>query len=123
MDAIGRWGSVQVDCIDPVALAAFWANVLGSEVDETIGDPPHYVVVGPTATGGPFLSFQRVSGTKTSKNRLHLDFVVDDLDAASSRIAALGGRRAATNDVEEYGYRWRVMHDPEGNEFCVILRR
>jgi predicted enzyme related to lactoylglutathione lyase len=49
--------------------------------------------------------------------------VVDDLDVASNRIAALGGRRAAADDVEEYGYRWRVMHDPEGNEFCVILRR
>ncbi len=123
MDAIGRWGSVQVDCVDPIALAAFWAKTLGSEVDETIGDPPHYVVVRPTATDGPWLSFQRVPETKTSKNRLHLDLVVDDLDVATSRITDLGGRPGSADDLEEYGYRWRVMLVPDGNEFCVILRR
>jgi len=123
MDAIGRWGSVQVDSADPVTLAAFWANVLGAEVEETIGDPPHYVVVGPTAPGGPWLSFQRVSEIKATKNRLHLDLVVEDLDVASDRVEALGGRRAPEDDLQEYGYRWRVMEDPEGNEFCVILRR
>jgi predicted enzyme related to lactoylglutathione lyase len=123
MDALGRWGSVQVDSTDPVTLAAFWANVLGVEVEETIGDPAHYVVVGPTAPGGPWLSFQRVSEVKTAKNRLHLDLVVDDLDVASNRVEALGGGRVSADDVDEYGYRWRVMHDPEGNEFCVILRR
>ena len=123
MGAIGRWGSVQIDCIDPVALASFWADILGSEVDETIGDPPHYVVVRPPVAEGPWLSFQRVPEAKTTKDRLHLDFVVDDLDAASSRISELGGRPASADDLEEYGYRWRIMHDPEGNEFCVILRR
>jgi len=121
--AIGRWGSVQIDCSDPVALAAFWAAILGSEVDETIGVPPNYVVVTPTATGGPWLSFQRVPEAKATKNRLHLDLVVDDLDTASSRIAELGGRAGSAEDLEEYGYRWRIMLDPEGNEFCVILRR
>jgi predicted enzyme related to lactoylglutathione lyase len=121
--AIGRWGSVQVDCNDPVALSAFWAGVLGSEVDETIGDPPHYVVVKPAAADGPWLSFQRVPETKETKNRLHLDLVVDDLDTASSRITELGGRPASAEDMQEYGYRWRIMHDPEGNEFCIILRR
>ena len=123
MGAIGRWGSIQIDCLDPIALAAFWADILGAEVDETIGDPPHYVVVTPTAIGGPWLSFQRVPETKATKNRLHLDLVVDDLDAASNRITELGGRPGSADDLEEYGYRWRVMHDPEGNEFCVILRR
>jgi hypothetical protein len=49
--------------------------------------------------------------------------VVDDLDASSNRIAALGGRRVSANDAEEYRYRWRVMHDPKRNEYCVILRR
>lgn len=49
--------------------------------------------------------------------------VVDDLDVASSRVTALGGRRGSADDVEEHGYRWRVMHDPDGNEFCLILRR
>ena len=121
MDAIGRWGSVQVDCTDPAALASFWARVLGSTVDATFGDPPHYVAVGPTAAGGPWLSFQRVPEAKSVKNRLHLDLAVDDLDTGCARIEELGGRRAPGDDVEEYGFRWRLMADPEGNEFCLIL--
>jgi predicted enzyme related to lactoylglutathione lyase len=121
VEAVGRWSSVQVDCADPVAEATFWAEVLGSTVDETIGDPPHYVVVSPTASGGPWLSFQRVPEPKTGKNRLHLDVVVEYLDVSCGRIEDLGGRRASGPDMEEYGFRWRLMADPEGNEFCLIV--
>jgi predicted enzyme related to lactoylglutathione lyase len=120
-NAIGRWNSVQVDCADPVALASFWAQMFGAEVGEPMGDPPQYVSVTPTAPGGPWLSFQRVPEGKTAKNRLHLDVTVDDLDEASARAESLGGRRAGTQDLEEYGFRWRVMSDPEGNEFCLII--
>ena len=59
--------------------------------------------------------------SKAGKNRLHLDVVVQDLDVGCSRIEELGGRRAAGPDLEEYGFRWRLMADPEGNEFCLIL--
>ncbi len=104
-----------------MAQATFWADVLGSTVDETIGDPPHYVVVSPTATGDPWLSFQRVPGSKAGKDRLHLDVVVQDLDVGIGRIEALGGRRAAVPDIEEYGFRWWLMADLESNEFCLIL--
>jgi hypothetical protein len=31
------------------------------------------------------------------------------------------GRSAPGEDVEEYGIRWRLMTDPEDNEFCLIL--
>jgi predicted enzyme related to lactoylglutathione lyase len=121
VEAIGRWNSVQVDCDDPVALAAFWARVLGSTVDAGFGEPSHYVAVAPTAPGGPWLSFQRVPEAKTVKNRLHLDVVVDDLDMACAQIEELGGGRTPSEDLEEYGFRWRLMTDPDGNEFCLIL--
>jgi predicted enzyme related to lactoylglutathione lyase len=121
VDAIAQWNSVQVDCDDPVALATFWARIVGSAVEQTMGDPPHYVAVGPTAPGGPWLSFQRVSEAKVVKNRLHLDLVVDDLEAGTARIEELGGRRVSGGDFEEYGFVWRLMTDPEGNEFCLIL--
>jgi len=29
----------------------------------------------------------------------------------------LGATRVV--DMDEYGYKWTVMTDPEGNEFCV----
>jgi predicted enzyme related to lactoylglutathione lyase len=53
------------------------------------------------------------------KDRL-LDLAVDDVDTATTRVGALGGRRVAAHDVSEHGFHWRVMADPEGNEFCLI---
>jgi hypothetical protein len=26
-------------------------------------------------------------------------------------------------DFQEHGYRWRVMADPEGNEFCLVYEQ
>ena len=120
-DAVGQWNSVQIDCSDPVALASFWAQMFAAEMGEPLGDSPHYVSITPTAPGGPWLSFQSVPEGKTVKNRLHLDVTVDNLDEATARVESLGGRRAGTPDLEEYGFRWRVMTDPEGNEFCLIV--
>lgn len=50
-------------------------------------------------------------------NRLHLDTVVEDLNAAVARIEELGGSLLAEHEV--MGFRWNVMSDPEGNEFCI----
>ena len=48
------------------------------------------------------------------------DVAVQDVDAAASRITELGGRRLPQDDYHEDGYSWRIMADPEGNEFCLI---
>ncbi|MDQ1481743.1 MAG: hypothetical protein QOI44_2604, partial [Actinomycetota bacterium] len=52
------------------------------------------------------------------KNRVHLDISAADVDATSHRIEALGGSRV--EGYERGGFL--VMADPEGNEFCVILK-
>ena len=120
MQAIGRLGWVQIDASDPMALAAFWGEVLGQPLDGApLGDPPHYVALEP-GPSGVVVSFQRVPESKTIKNRLHLDVEVDDVDAAQARIERLGGRRLPMDDFHEYGFHWRQMEDPEGNEFCLI---
>jgi predicted enzyme related to lactoylglutathione lyase len=121
VEPIGRLGWIQIDCRDPVALAAFWGAVLGLPVDaDSLGDPPHYVGLVPTGPDDPQVNFQRVSESKTVKNRLHFDLRVDDVDAATAQIESLGGVRLQADDVHEYGFSWRVMADPEGNEFCLI---
>lgn len=120
MNGIGRLGWVQIDAGDPSALAAFWSEVLGRPLDEApLGDPPHYVGLEPDPSG-MVVSFQRVPEPKTSKNRLHLDVEVDDVDAAQASIERLGGRHLPMDDFHEYGFHWRQMEDPEGNEFCLI---
>jgi predicted enzyme related to lactoylglutathione lyase len=121
--AIGRLELVQVDCADPIALAGFWCQVLGVEIIEVLGDPPHYVNLEPPADArhGPALAFQRVPEPKSSKNRLHFDVAVDDVDVATAQVEAIGGSRPPIDDVSEHGYHWRVMADPDGNEFCLVF--
>ncbi len=118
MDRVGSLDAITIDCADPLELARFWAGVFGTGIESSVGDGPHYVDLLPVP-GVPILRFQRVPEPKTTKNRLHLDLDVDDMDEACSRVEALGGRRISGQPLTEYGYTWTVMQDPEGNEFCV----
>jgi predicted enzyme related to lactoylglutathione lyase len=118
-DAIGRFHWLVIDTVDPARIAPFWCALLGVEERGWFGDD--YLML--TADGGaPPVAFQRVPEAKSIKNRLHVDLEVDDLDRAFTKIVALGG--SAVSDILEMpdGYRWRVMADPEGNEFCIVPR-
>jgi predicted enzyme related to lactoylglutathione lyase len=111
-------GYLVIDATDPERLTTFWCAMLGVEVDSSIGDG-QFVVLSPTKDGLT-VGFQKVPEQKTSKNRVHLDLVVEDLDAATAEIEALGGRwlePGMTRDLE--GFQWRAMADPEGNEFDI----
>jgi hypothetical protein len=50
----------------------------------------------------------------------HIDLAPDDQAAEVARLEALGARQA---DVGQGDVSWRVMADPEGNEFCVLTAR
>jgi 4a-hydroxytetrahydrobiopterin dehydratase len=103
---------VCIDCADEERLAAFWARALDYQ-RHYIGGWQH--VIDPTGAG-PVVWFQPVPEPKVTKNRLHLDVWFADESAAVARrdeLVALGGtamRRA---------YDFWLMHDPEGNEFCL----
>jgi hypothetical protein len=85
----------------------------------------------PAVGGGPRprLLFMRVPEGKVVKNRLHLDIHAggtraDDpamrWEKVLAKVAELEGYGAKRiREFEEYGSRWIVMNDPEGNEFCV----
>jgi predicted enzyme related to lactoylglutathione lyase len=117
----GGLDAITIDCLDPLALARFWAAVFGTEIESAVGDGPAYVDLLPVP-GVPILRFQRVPEPKVVKNRVHLDVAVADLDAACARVEGLGGRRISANAFAEYSYRWLVMADPEDNEFCLVIR-
>ena len=119
MDPVGSFDALTIDCADPFELARFWGAVFGTGINSTLGDA-HYVDLLP-AQGVPILRFQRVPDDKVTKNRLHLDLLVEDLDEACGRVEALGGRRALEQLLTEYGWSWIVMEDPEGNEFCLVV--
>ena len=117
---VGQLGWIQTDCRDPERLALFWGAVFGVEIEDRFGDPPQYMNLASVTVDGPRVCFQRVPEAKIAKNRLHFDVAVDHVDAATARIQGLGGRRVPRDDYHENGYSWRLMEDPEGNEFCLV---
>jgi predicted enzyme related to lactoylglutathione lyase len=123
MEPIGQLEMIQIDFHDPRRLALFWGAVFGLEIDNTFGEPAHYVGLAKAGPNHPNLYFQHVPEPKTLKNRLHLDIRVDDIEPATVQIETLGGRRLPVEDFQEHGYRWRVMADPEGNEFCLVYEQ
>ncbi len=111
-------GYLVIDTADPQRLAPFWCALLEVSVAETIGDG-QFVVLS-RAKDGLTVGFQQVLDVKTGKNRLHLDLIVDDLDTATAEIEALGGRWLEPGQTRELeGFRWRLMADPDGNEFDI----
>ena len=113
-------GYLAIDTIDPNGLAPFWCGLLGVHVDTTIGDGD-FLILSPT-DDGLTVGFQRVPEAKTGKNRVHLDLVVDDLEAATAEVEQLGGRWLEPGTTRELeGFRWRCMADPEGNEFDLDI--
>jgi predicted enzyme related to lactoylglutathione lyase len=118
-DAIGRFHWIVIDTVDPARIAPFWCALLGVRERGWFGDD--YLML-TTDGGAPPAAFQRVPEAKSVKNRLHIDLAVEDLDGAFAQIVAYGG--SAVSDILEMpgGYRWRVMADPEGNEFCIVPR-
>lgn len=108
--------NVTLDCDDLERVARFWEEVLGYVSHPTV--PGRYISLDPPTEEGFTLTLQRVGEEKLAKNRMHLDLLTEDLDRELVRVEALGGKRL-TPLLEDYGERWYVMADPEGNEFCL----
>jgi Glyoxalase-like domain len=107
---------VTFDCHDAVALAGFWSQALGRPVDD--GAEPFFASIGfPSQPGQTAWLFIQVPEDKSAKNRMHIDLTSDDRDAEVARLVSLGATKVGQHD--EYGHQWSVLHDPEGNEFCV----
>jgi len=116
----GPIATVVVDCADPRAMARFW----GEAMDWAVHKVTDHNAVLRSATGvGPYLQFLRTPDMKTGWNRVHLDlrpYPGDDLEAEAARLRALG---ATAIDLGRSDIPWKVLADPEGNEFCLLTPR
>lgn len=119
---IGRLEKTVFDCPDPLALATFYAQVLGMRVNENYVD---FVVIG-LEPGDRQLAFQRASNFVSPQwpdprhpQQLHIDIRVDDVDTAELAVIALGARRVPGE--RETGFR--VFVDPVGHPFCLVFGR
>jgi catechol 2,3-dioxygenase-like lactoylglutathione lyase family enzyme len=119
-----RISELVLDCHDPEVLAAFWCEVLGFVVIDRDGD---IVEIGPEKPGfggpQPTIIFSPTDEPKTGKLRLHFDVNATDRDqdAELERLLAIGARPADIGQTGEEN--WHVLADPEGNEFCLLVRR
>ena len=138
-----------IDANDPAVLARFWAHALGYQpvpptepattwhelyrarlgevaaFDDRLFDP---------AGLRPPIWFQQVPEAKAGKNRLHLDLYptgrdnalpmerrIEIVEAKVAELTGLGAsvqHRTRHDDPEDPTY-FALMHDPEGNEFCI----
>ncbi len=106
--------TVVVNVTDIEREKAFWSALLGVGVAREF---PGFTWLEPQHEGGISVALQVVPDPTPGRNRLHLDAGVEDLEAARRSIEELGG--SFVEDHEIYGFRWKVMADPEGNEFCI----
>jgi hypothetical protein len=116
--AIARFPSLVIDCPDPAALATFYGSMLDWKVELSDG----WAEV--RADYGQCICFQQVADyaapvwpAQESPQQMHLDVVVDDLDAAEAAVTELG----ATRHGHQPGTRFRVFLDPAGHPFCLCM--
>ncbi|MGX4687970.1 VOC family protein [Streptomyces sp. JNUCC 63] len=113
-------GVVVLDCAEPEKLAVFYKELLQArETDATAN------LVEIRAADGLRLAFRRdANATPPSWPRpenslqVHLDFLVEDLDATERRVVELGGRPLEAKDGPG-PYEERSCSDPAGHSFTL----
>lgn len=132
---------VTVDAQDPHALADWWADALGWEVEpqdaafiramiakghaaeaDTVVHNGALVWKEGAAIhkpGSPRVLFQLVPEPKTVKNRVHLDVNVgpENVEAELARLVSKGA--TFLHRGSQGPHSWVTVADPEGNEFCI----
>jgi hypothetical protein len=111
-----------VDAAEPARLARFWAAALrwevGAEEDGEVDVwPGGYNYPDPAALP---LVFVPVPEAKTVKNRVHLDLATTSAADQAAQVERLLGLGAIPADIGQDDVPWRVLADPEGNEFCLL---
>jgi predicted enzyme related to lactoylglutathione lyase len=114
--AIARFPSLVIDCPDAAALATFYGTMLDWKAEVSDG----WAEI--RADYGQSICFQQVTDyaapvwpTQEIPQQMHLDVIVDDLDAGEAAVLELG----ATKHEHQPGTTFRVFLDPAGHPFCL----
>jgi hypothetical protein len=117
--AIARFPSFVLDCDDPGRLAEFYGALLDWKVssDDGWGEVRN-------AAGDQCICFQRVERFRPPEwpgqdipQQMHMDVMVEDLDAGEQAVLELGATRAE----HQPGTTFRVFLDPAGHPFCLCV--
>ncbi|WP_327717495.1 VOC family protein [Streptomyces sp. NBC_00490] len=119
---VARFRSVVIDCPDPLALAQFYAAIVGGTPSMEEAD---WVVL--ETPGAPRLAFQQAPGftppewprADHNSQQFHIDLDAgstwEEIDAAEREVLALGARPLHAQDKDDF----RVYADPAGHPFCL----
>jgi predicted enzyme related to lactoylglutathione lyase len=118
---------VNIDVDDLERAIRFYTEAFGLRVGRRFG-PAAVELLGAAA---PFYLLVKPAGSSPSPppaaprdyrrhwTPVHLDFVVDDLEAAVARAEAAGARRESDIAAHPYG-RIAMFADPFGHGFCLL---
>lgn len=109
---------VVIDCSGLDRSAEFWTAALGYARDGVATG--RYQALLPADGKGAEILLQQVPESKHGKNRVHLDLRTRELEPETERLVSLGAQVLTKQPVTEGGWRWHVLADPDGNEFCVL---
>lgn len=117
--AIAAYPGFVLDCPDPRRLGEFYGALLGWRVT---GDQ-EWAEIRPDE-GGNCIAFQPVADYRPPQwpgqevpQQIHLDLMVQDLDAGEQVVLELGGVKADPQP----GQTFRVFLDPAGHPFCLCV--
>ncbi len=115
-----RLTTLTFDANDALGLARFWAAASHWEITD---ESDEGVELHPTDGTSFSFDFIGVPESKTGKNRIHPELVCESLGHRTEmvdRLVALGARPVDVGQPQDAEHV--VLADPEGNEFCVLLR-
>ncbi len=118
--AIATVHAVVLETADPEGLARFYSDLLGWPIVDT---DPEWYTVRESKDAGQRISFQLAPGHQApawpdpaSPMQFHIDYTVDDLDAAEQAAIKLGATKL---DHQPSPTNFRVFADPSGHPFCL----
>ena len=120
-----KFQSVVLDCKHPGELAKFYRSLLGGEI---VYEIEFFVAVSvPDAAISISCQYEEDytppvwPGSKSEQLKMaHLDFTVQDMDAALQFALSLGATKPSTQYWQsEFGPQWITLLDPEGHPFCL----
>ncbi|MEP9365410.1 VOC family protein [Nocardioides sp. CN2-186] len=116
MSDLIRLSGTTVNAPDAIALARFYAEITGGVAQ---GDERWALVTGPNGAIG----FQQAEDHRPPTwpggdvpLHLHLEFLVDDLEATGARVLAAGATRFEHQPNDDHCF---VYADPVGHPFCL----
>jgi len=127
-ELIIKMSAIMIDCKDPNELANFYAALVKWEV--VFFDEEYAVIAPPDTSQGtyPSITFQHnpnytpptwTDEPNAHQQMAHIDFCVNDLEKAVEYAISCG----ATIASKQFSDRWKVMFDPEGHPFCLVLQK